>query len=298
MQLRNVNLNLLPILRALLVHRNVTRAAEAVGVTQSTVSKALAQLRASLRDPLLIREGSGYILSGMAEGLLHKVDHACQSAEAVFKAGPFDPSGCKRTFHLSMPDYGALIILPAIREILEREAPGIALRFTESSLDSSFKDFETDFFLLPSEWVKFERVAHLHRYVLIQEELVYVKRRDREPTSEVVFSYRALNDAAYPMIWRGPDVQPALPVRVYVEQTSLLPILSALFDATALAPRTVVEMLMPLLPIEIDHRHKPPIPNLELCLCWHARFDADLEHRWFREVLRRIFPVGNESGKK
>ncbi len=43
--LRDVNLNLLPVIQALVHHQNVTRAGEALNMSQSAVSDALAQLR-------------------------------------------------------------------------------------------------------------------------------------------------------------------------------------------------------------------------------------------------------------
>lgn len=58
LNMRAVNLNLLPVLSALLEERNVTRAARRLGLTQPAVSNALAQLRGLLDDPILVRSGS------------------------------------------------------------------------------------------------------------------------------------------------------------------------------------------------------------------------------------------------
>ena len=50
-RLEEMNLNLLLALHWLLVEQNVTRAARRVGVTQSAMSRSLAQLRAFFDDP-------------------------------------------------------------------------------------------------------------------------------------------------------------------------------------------------------------------------------------------------------
>ncbi|MBP9955753.1 MAG: LysR family transcriptional regulator, partial [Pseudomonas sp.] len=55
MNLAKINLNLLIALQALLEERNVTRAAQHLHVTQSALSKSLAQLRQLFDDPLLVR---------------------------------------------------------------------------------------------------------------------------------------------------------------------------------------------------------------------------------------------------
>jgi DNA-binding transcriptional LysR family regulator len=289
MQLRNVNLNLLPVLHALLVHRNVTHAAEDVGMTQSAASKALACLRATLHDPLLIRRGSHYVLSSRAEELLPKVADACSAAEAVFRTVTFDPATCERTFRLAMPDYGAIMIAPAIRETLENEAPGVTLRFIDSALDEALFDVNSDFLMLAHEWLEHPENADYQRFLLLEEEMVYVKPRNREPTSQVVFAYKTPKNISRISPRKQPEELQYLPVRTRVEQGSLLPLLSSLLDATSLAPRSIVELLMPVLPVEIDHNRKPDQTHLSLYLCWHPRFNEDPEHRWLRETLRRLF---------
>ncbi len=56
---RQLDLNLLVALDALLAEGNVTRAAERLGLTQPAMSHALNRLRALLDDPLLVRTPRG-----------------------------------------------------------------------------------------------------------------------------------------------------------------------------------------------------------------------------------------------
>jgi hypothetical protein len=60
--LANLDLNLLVALRELPRERNVTRAAERLGVTQPAASAALARLRRHFGDELLIRDRDDYTL--------------------------------------------------------------------------------------------------------------------------------------------------------------------------------------------------------------------------------------------
>ena len=55
--LRRFDLNLLVVFEVLMTERNVTRAAERLGRTQSAVSHSLSRLRSQLGDPLLIKGG-------------------------------------------------------------------------------------------------------------------------------------------------------------------------------------------------------------------------------------------------
>jgi Transcriptional regulator len=54
MNISNFDLNLLRVLDALLIERNVSRAAERLALSQPAVSNALARLRELLDDPLLV----------------------------------------------------------------------------------------------------------------------------------------------------------------------------------------------------------------------------------------------------
>ena len=58
--LRNVDLNLLHALYALLEERHVTRAAERCFLSQSAMSRALERLRETFGDVLLVRSGRAY----------------------------------------------------------------------------------------------------------------------------------------------------------------------------------------------------------------------------------------------
>ncbi|MEL4383222.1 LysR family transcriptional regulator, partial [Shewanella algae] len=60
--LRAIDLNLLPVLDALLRHRNATRAGHEVGLSQPAMSRALGRLRDLLDDPLLVRGPDGWLL--------------------------------------------------------------------------------------------------------------------------------------------------------------------------------------------------------------------------------------------
>ena len=59
MHINDIDLNLLRVFDAVYRTRNVSRAAESLGLTQPAVSHALTRLRLLLRDPLFVRSGAG-----------------------------------------------------------------------------------------------------------------------------------------------------------------------------------------------------------------------------------------------
>ena len=69
MNLAGINTNRLVALNALLGVQNVSRAAESIGLTQSSMSHALAQLRAHFGNRLLVPSGRRMILTERGKAL-------------------------------------------------------------------------------------------------------------------------------------------------------------------------------------------------------------------------------------
>ena len=83
MDIKSVELNLLPVLDALLRHRSVTLAARELDMSQSALSAALARLRKLLGDELFVRTGRGLLPTARASALAEPV---AQIIEAVKNA--------------------------------------------------------------------------------------------------------------------------------------------------------------------------------------------------------------------
>ncbi|MCA1196149.1 LysR family transcriptional regulator, partial [Saccharopolyspora sp. 6V] len=77
-----LDLNLLVSLDALLHERSVTRAAQRLGLSQPTLSTALARLRRHFDDELLARTGNAYELTALGERL------AENTTQALMWSGP------------------------------------------------------------------------------------------------------------------------------------------------------------------------------------------------------------------
>src|SRR4051812_4402235 len=123
-----LDLNLMVVLQALLAERNVTRAARRVGLSQSAASHALGRLRQALGDPLLVRSGRRLDLTPRAVALLPPLERGLlELASAVVGEPRFDPRTARRSFTMSMADYGQAVLLPPVLARLRRQAPGFDL---------------------------------------------------------------------------------------------------------------------------------------------------------------------------
>src|SRR5437868_5919827 len=69
-RLREIDLNLLPVLRSLFETHSVARTAAALSLTPSAVSHALARLRTALQDELFVRAPAGLVPTQRAASLV------------------------------------------------------------------------------------------------------------------------------------------------------------------------------------------------------------------------------------
>lgn len=136
-KLRAKNLNLVPILHALLQLESVVKAAEELNLTQPTVSGALARLREIYDDPILVRVGRSSQLSPLAMKLKEKVEKACSSLEEVFQEDRFDPAHSEYHFWVAAPDYLVFLITRKLIGRLHKEAPFINVHFVDVPVDLS-----------------------------------------------------------------------------------------------------------------------------------------------------------------
>lgn len=131
--LARLDLNLLTALNALLHHRSVSAAADAVGRTQSAMSHSLARLRAVFQDALLVRDGWAMRPTPLAEALQPRVTQAAQGVAALFDpAPPFHPATSTRRLRLAVPDLCAPLLSPLIAAVAA-EAPGMQVDFVSAS---------------------------------------------------------------------------------------------------------------------------------------------------------------------
>ncbi|MEC7984162.1 MAG: LysR family transcriptional regulator, partial [Myxococcota bacterium] len=126
--LRNMDLNLLVVLDVLLSEASVTKASQKLGLTQSAVSHALARLRSTFNDKLLVRVGSEMQPTPRAESLKKDLRRLLSSLRRFMdEEDDFTPGECTRTFSLGLPDHMFSILAPLILRF-GTEAPKAHLR--------------------------------------------------------------------------------------------------------------------------------------------------------------------------
>src|SRR5689334_8965058 len=124
------DLNLLVTLDILLTEGSVARAAQKLRLSPSAMSRALARLRQTTGDPLLVKAGRGLVPTPRALELRCRVGQLVEDARAVLgPAGSVDIRTLARTFTLRTSDGFVETFGPALIERAAKEAPGVTLRF-------------------------------------------------------------------------------------------------------------------------------------------------------------------------
>lgn len=134
MRYQRLDLNLLIALRALLAERNVTRAGQAMHVSQSAMSGMLARLREYFGDALIVPVGRRMELTPLAESLAERINDLMLQLDATLTARPqFDPASSTRQFSIIAADYVIEVLMVAVLRTLHRVAPRLTIEFRQPS---------------------------------------------------------------------------------------------------------------------------------------------------------------------
>src|SRR3954470_7823642 len=124
--------NLLVTLDAVLAEGSVARAAQRLRLSPSAMSRALARLRETTGDPLLVRAGRGLVPTPRALELRERVSQLVQDSEAVLRpAQTLNLKQLVRTFTLRTSEGFVENFGPNLIAHVGEEAPGVRLRFMQ-----------------------------------------------------------------------------------------------------------------------------------------------------------------------
>ena len=125
---RNVDLNLLVVLRSLLATSNVGQTAKLLGMSQPATSRALASLRDLFGDRLFVKSGSRMKPTPRALELREPLETALSGVLRVLEpAAVFDAAAAQRRFRIATTDYGATVVVPRLAARIAATAPNVEL---------------------------------------------------------------------------------------------------------------------------------------------------------------------------
>lgn len=125
--IKSVDFNLLATFDAIYEEKQITRAAERLNVTQSTVSGTLVRLRQLFDNQLFVRHRNGMTPTRRAEQLAPDIKRLLKNLQEVLAPVAFDPKTADFTARISANDYGQMIILLPLIQELHQLAPDVRL---------------------------------------------------------------------------------------------------------------------------------------------------------------------------
>jgi len=295
LNLRSVDLNLLPIFEAAYEERSLSRAADRLALTQPAVSHAMSRLRALFSDELFIRRSRGVQPTPVADQIYARLRSALASVrEAVVETRGFDPATSERQFFVSIPHPLGPMMAVRLRERLARTAPLVAVACSTRSRpidqDRGLRDGRIDAAI---DWLV-PAGGQLRETVVFDDGLLIMARRGNpalryQSTDQVARSAEFVT--LRPRV-EGEHPVPALrewqrlALRIALEVSEFIEVLMVAGGSDLLAPvpfslERVARGPFALRPVTAMRRIAP----VPVKMIWHPARDRDPAHAFLRKEL-------------
>ncbi|XYJ08167.1 LysR family transcriptional regulator [Telluria sp. B2] len=295
--MKRFDLELLLIFDEIYKTKNVTRAADNLGLPQSTVSLGLGKLREHFNDRLFSRTAKGMEPTPRAENAIEDVRRAIQALQHALADQPvFDPAGSNREFRICMTDISEIVLVPRLLNYLREHGPGIRVDISKISPDSPQELADGTVDLAVGFMPHLE--AGFYQQVLFDQHFVCLVAK-HHPRVRDSLGLEAMTGEGHVLVRSsgtghaivdktlagagiGRRVVLQLPsflgVARIVAQTELLAIVPYRYGASMMASEEVR-----MLPVPLE------LPSFQVKQHWHERYHADSSNRWLRQTIAELF---------
>ena len=301
--LRSFNLNTLPILREILRHGSVSKAAIALSVSQPALSGALKQLRHQFNDELVVRSHGGMKLTPRAEAILAPLEDALAAVQKLIAPNEDHTQAAPTVFKIATNDHIMSILGGPLVHLLMREQINIMPHFLSAGGHSpeQLLNGSIDCVILPRQTMVGSHVSvrdfdSLNSELLLSEALVGIGRRDDQELASglsleqyldrphVTFAIDAERHISVEQAYLAAN---SLKKRDIVRFSSYSAMLSVVASTKciALVPASLARFAVNLFDVQT---FTPPLafPPLEWTMLWHRRADNDQKLFQCRTILK------------
>jgi len=295
LNLRAIDLNLLPVFEAAYEERSLSRAAQRLAMTQPAVSHAMTRLRSTFEDELFVRQANGVIPTPVAHLIYGKLRDALGAVrDSVTETRDFDPRTSRRHFFVAVSHPLGPTIAVRLSERLAQAAPKVEIAFStrtrpieieRAMLEGRF-DAAIDW-LVPSR-------GRFRNLTLFEDSLVPMARSGH-PALRRTHSIAELKKGSFvglrPRIvgdehpvagiqeWRRLKLHYALMVSEALE-VFMIASQSDLFGLIPTSMTKFAQDTFGLRPMRVGPKATVPIK-----LVWHASRDTDAAHAFLRKQV-------------
>ena len=290
--LRNVDLNLLHALYALLEERHVSHAAKRSFLSQPAMSRALDRLRETFGDPLLVRTGRVYERTPRGERVLRELESIMGRLAAMVQGEEFYPARSQERFRVAMTDHGSAILLPALLERVRKAAPHATLEISAwrtrayEDVVAGRIDLALSAEAVPPT-LESEVIFNLDFVCLVGSTQPVRKRRfTLKQYLQLPHALVETLGGQQTMVDR-PLAQLGVKRRVALRLPFFLPAIFAIAktDLVLTVPRKLAKITGPIAGLRVV---EPPreIEAFPYFMAWHSRLNTEPAHAWLRDQVR------------
>jgi DNA-binding transcriptional LysR family regulator len=294
MNLRAVDLNLLTAFNAVITEGNMSRAAEKIGMSQPAMSLAISRFRHVAKDDLFESTGRGVKPTPRALQLAGPVRKALDLvSQALEQNTEFDIGQSERTFNLVLSDYGELVLLPRLMELLsEMNSPirinTLAAAGMDIAKEMRFGNVDLQAWIEPIDDKEFcaQQMGTIREVCLMRRDHPLIK--DKLTVEQYVgLKHLVLNlpgtegsSLLDRELWtHGVKREHTMCVHTYFDAPRIL----SSTDMVCSLPLQLARRFAEVHPLKIvDLPLKVDLPTF---MIWHNSMENDPAHRWLREYL-------------
>jgi len=293
------DLNFLVTLDVLLAEGSVAGAARRLRLSPSAMSRALARLRETMGDPLLVRAGRGLVPTPRALELRERVHQLVLDGEAVLRPAERPDLGqLQRTFTLRTSDGFVENFGSGLIARVASEAPGLRVHFVPK-LDKDSAPLRDGTVDLETGVVAIAMGPELRAQALFRDRFIGVVRLGHPLSQGEVTPARYAAGRHLLVSRRGLQMGP---IDEGLKPFGLAREIAAIVTgfATALALARASDLIA-----SVPERHTGNLrkgmhsfalpfttPEFTVSLLWHPRLQADPVHRWLRECVLEVCAAG------
>lgn len=287
--------NLLLTLDAVLTEGSVVRAAKRLHLSPSAMSRALARLRETTGDPLLVRAGRGLVPTPRALALREHVRTLVEQSMVVLRpAEELDLTTLVRTFTLRSRDGFAETFGPQLIDRIAHEAPGVRLRFLQKA-DKEATSLRDGSVELETGVIDQSTAPEMLTRPLFRDRFIGVIRVDH-PLSHKKMNVERYAQGRHVGLTMNADGKSAIDEQLALMGLKRNIVVTVGGFSTALMLARDADLIA-----SVPERHTARLreamisfalpvatPELEISLLWHPRMDADPAHRWLRALVFEV----------
>ncbi|MGM0450065.1 MAG: LysR family transcriptional regulator [Pseudomonadota bacterium] len=303
LNLRSVDLNLLPVFVAVMEEGQLSRAAERLGMSQPAVSSALKRLRLTVGTELFSRSRNGLHPTPEARRLYESVAEGLGLlSNGLDYRRTFDPAASDRQFRVIAPDYFDAMALGPLITSIRQFSDGMSVRLQslgndwQKTLINAEADIAFDSARLEDARVRMEVVA-LERPVVVARKGHPLVQGTLTPEQYMQAEHVVLPERERRVLPLEKFLgHPVWERRIGAQVSQLTGLLFAASrsDLLATAPRRLALEFAPLLGLQVL-----PFPmevtEIPIYAIWPRVLDQDPAHQWLRARIMDIFQQGDAA---